>query len=598
MDAGVVELDALPDADGAGAHDDDLAAGARNGVVLLLVRRVEVRRLRAELGSAGVDHLIGRHDAGPMASSPDIAGSGVGESGDDVIGEAHALGAPQQGVIDLGGLQRPLHVDDVLYLVKEVSVPFGQGRDGIHGHPAPQRLGDGEDPLVRGGRQLGEYPVLGPVQRVEVLLVDLQGANRLQQPLLHRTADGHDLAGALHLSAQHAVHHAELVERPPGHLQHHVVYGRLQRGEGVPRYVVGDLVQRVAHRDLGPHPGDRVPGSLGREGGRARHPRVHFDHAVLPAVGIEGELDVAPSLDAQGADGLDAGVPQPLLVLVAEGLGRSDDDRFPGMDAHGVEVLHAADDDAVVIAIAHDLILELLPSQHALLYQHLMDARVGETAAGDGLQLRLVVGDASARPSQGVRRSDQHGVRPDVPGRPLGLLHRMHGPALRYRLPDAYHHLPEQLPVLRQRDGIRLSAQQLDPQAVQGPVLRQLRAYVERGLAAHPGEDAVDLLLLRYPSHHRCGERLDVHDVGRLHVGLYGGRVGVHEHRSIAFLAQRAARLGAGEVELRRLPDDDRTGAYDHDLLQVGPLHRHPSSMVTNSSKRKVVSCGPDLASG
>jgi hypothetical protein len=56
--AAVVELDALADAVGAAAEDDDLAAIADLGLVLALVGGVEVGGVGDELGGAGVDALV------------------------------------------------------------------------------------------------------------------------------------------------------------------------------------------------------------------------------------------------------------------------------------------------------------------------------------------------------------------------------------------------------------------------------------------------------------------------------------------------------------------------------------------------------------
>jgi len=41
------------------------------------------------------------------------------------------------------------------------------------------------------------------------------------------------------------------------------------------------------------------------------------------------------------------------------------------MDAQRVEVLHVADRDAVVEAVAHNLILDLFPALEGFLHQHL-----------------------------------------------------------------------------------------------------------------------------------------------------------------------------------------------------------------------------------
>ena len=48
----------------------------------------------------------------------------------------------------------------------------------------------------------------------------------------------------------------------------------------------------------------------------------------------------------------------------------------------------------------------------------------------------------------------------------------------------------------------------------------------------------------------------------------------VDQHDLVALLAQGLARLGAGVVELAGLADDDRAGADEQDLLEVGTL-RH-----------------------
>src|SRR5436190_10502306 len=83
---------------------------------------------------------------------------------------------------------------------------------------------------------------------------------------------------------------------------------------------------------------------------------------------------------------------------------------------------------------------------------------------------------------------------------------------------------------------------------------------------------------------------LDVDAVSHTLVGHDRGRVGVDQHRLVAFFAQGAAGLGAGVVELGRLANHDRAGADDHDL------HRAASSK--KSSKRRWLSGGPGQPSG
>ena len=127
MDAGVVELDALADADGAGAQYDDgllltvfadelqslvLAAG-----FLRVVGGVEVGGVGGELAGAGVHHL-----KGGLALEGYLA---AGEPGDGGIGIAQllALGVQLLGELALG--QFPLVVEQVQYLGEEPAVDHG-----------------------------------------------------------------------------------------------------------------------------------------------------------------------------------------------------------------------------------------------------------------------------------------------------------------------------------------------------------------------------------------------------------------------------------------------------------------------------------------
>ena len=131
------------------------------------------------------------------------------------------------------------------------------------------------------------------------------------------------------------------------------------------------------------------------------------------------------------------------------------------MDAHGVEVLHVADGDAVIGGVAHHLVLDLLPAQEAALQQHLIDGRGGEAGADDRLEVSSRVGDAAAGATQRIRG-------PHDQGQAELLRHVFHlgdggdGGALRQRLPDIGEELPEQLAVLGAADRLDGGAEDAD----------------------------------------------------------------------------------------------------------------------------------------
>ena len=97
----------------------------------------------------------------------------------------------------------------------------------------------------------------------------------------------------------------------------------------------------------------------------------------------------------------------------------------------------------------------------------------------------------------------------------------------------------------------------------------QLHGDVEAGLAAERRQHGVGPLALDDRGQHVRRQRLDVGAVGEVGVGHDRRRVGVGEDDAVALLAQHAARLRAGVVELARLADHDRPRADDEDRREV-----------------------------
>jgi hypothetical protein len=131
---------------------------------------------------------------------------------------------------------------------------------------------------------------------------------------------------------------------------------------------------------------------------------------MRPVGGIDRELHVRTAgLDADLAQHRQRGVAHDLVFLVGQRQRRRDGDRIAGVDAHRVEILDRADDDAVVRLVANDLHLVLLPAEHALLDEHLAGGGGVEPRSHDLDELALVVGDAAAGAAHGEGRADDGG---------------------------------------------------------------------------------------------------------------------------------------------------------------------------------------------
>ena len=567
MNRAVVELDALTDADRAGAENEDLLlAGRGSDLGLLVIGGVVVRGLCLELRRAGIYHLVDRQTL-------NIGNILAGQLLDGLVEEAHLLGADVQVGVDLlGRRQLLLHIDDVLELVQEEYVHRGDVVNFLNGHDAAaQRLADVEQTLVvRAGHALLDLCVrlLLDARRDHAVELDLAAANGLHQRALKAVVDGHDFAGRLHLGAEGVVRVDELVERPARELDDAVVERRLEARLGLAGNSVRDFVQTIADRDLCRYLCDRVAGRLGSQCGGTGNTRVYLDDRIFKGFRIERVLHVAAALDAQLGDDVERGGTEHLVLLVAQGLARRNYDRVAGMYADRVNVLHVADGDGVALVVAHYLVLDLLPACDALLDQNFVNTRVHDAGGRDLAQLLPGVGDAAAGAAERVRRADDD-RQTDLTGEVDRVLDRVNDLGGDDRLADLLHGVLEHLAVLRLCDGGRVRAEQLDAHLFEEAVLAQLHGEVQAGLAAEVGQQGVRAFLLDDLLNGLHGHRLDVDLVCHGLVGHDGRRVGVNKNDLQTLFAQCAAGLRACVVELGRLTDDDRAGAQYHYLMNI-----------------------------
>ena len=138
-----------------------------------------------------------------------------------------------------------------------------------------------------------------------------------------------------------------------------------------------------------------------------------------------------------------------------------------GVDAHRIEVLDRADDDAVVVLVANDLHLVLFPAEHALFDQHFIGGRGVDAGLDDVEEFFLVVGDAAAGAAQREARADDAGEADDFER--LQRFDHVVGEHRARRLEaDLLHGVAEQLAILGLVDGLGVGADHLDAELRRG----------------------------------------------------------------------------------------------------------------------------------
>ncbi|CAB4858254.1 unannotated protein [freshwater metagenome] len=289
--------------------------------------------------------------------------------------------------------------------------------DLLDGNSPEEEFPDLEDPVGRRDRDhaeqfgvgtAGELALGGIAVEAETTL--LERAQRLLEAFGERSPDRHYLTDTLHLRAEHARGSRQLLEGPARDLRDHVVDGRLEACRRHLRDVVGNLVEAVADRKLCCNLRDREACCLGGKRARTGDPGVHLNDDLLTRAWVDRELHVRPArLHTDAPDALEGCVTHFLVLDVAEGLGRGHGDRVTGMNPHGVEVLDRADDHAIVLAVAHDLELEFLPTLDGALDQDFTDGAGRDPVGSDDPELVHRLGDARAAPAEDVRRAYYHG---------------------------------------------------------------------------------------------------------------------------------------------------------------------------------------------
>ena len=616
----IVEFDPLPDPVRPAAQDHDLLAVARVRLILGLAKarrfisRIEIGGLRLEFGGAGVDRLVDGAHAQLVTQSAHL---GLGDAashrldrfvdqpgavrdaaraatqmhrlerqiGEALVRKAHRLQFAQPRRV---ARQAVLHHrifggDDLGDALEEPHVIARDAVDLFERQPFADRLRGVEQPVGGAPREFA-LQLLGAradeaVDEVEARQPRLQPAQRLLQRFMDRPPDRHHLAHRLHRGREQGFGPLELFEGKARDLGDDIIDRRLERGRGHAGDVVHDLVERVADRQLRRDLGDREARRFRRERRRARHARVHLDHDQAAVLRIDRELHVRPArLDPDLAQHRDARVAHDLIFLVGQRQRRRDGDAVAGMHAHRIDIFDRADDDAIVLAVAHHLHLELLPAEERFLDQDFGGGRGDQAAADDMLELLAVIRDAAAGAAEREGRADDRG-QPGAFEHRKRLVERVRDAAARAFQPDLVHRVAELLPVLGLVDRLGIGADHLDAIFFKRAVLRERQRGVERGLPTHRRQHRVGPLLFDDLGDDLGRDRLDIGRVGQVGIGHDRRRVGVDEDDAIALLLQRLDRLRPRIVELARLTDNDRAGADDEDGLDVGSFGHYSFSV-------------------
>ena len=164
------------------------------------------------------------------------------------------------------------------------------------------------------------------------------------------------------------------------------------------------------------------------------------------------------------------------------------------MYAYRINIFHIADRNHVACAVAHYLVLDLLPACDAALYQNLSHAGKAKAIFKDLGALLRVVGNTAARAAQGVGRTEHHRIT-DPCSDLKSCLYVLYDVRWSHRLADFFHGFLKHLTVLSLFDGQGCSSDQAHIMFFKETCILKLHGKIQSCLAAQGRKNTVRLFL-------------------------------------------------------------------------------------------------------
>ena len=301
------------------------------------------------------------------------------------------------------------------------------------------------------------------------------------------------------------------------------------------------------------------------------------------------ELHVRAADDADLLDDLERVAPQTLLEVLGNREERRGAVAVARVDANRIDVLDEADRDHLVLGVADDFDLELLPVEDGLFDQALVRERGVKAARADRAEFLDVVAEAAARAAHRVGRTHDDRIADLVLDEVDRLFDGMDDARAGRLDAELLHRRLEHLAVFATLDRVQIDADHLHAIAVEDALLRKFNREVEARLAAEVRKNRVWTLLGDDLLEARDVERFNVGGVRHHGVGHDRRRIRIHQHDLVTAGMEGLARLGARIVEFTRLADHNRARPDDENLVHVRTLHMPRSFLMGNQNRGNII---------
>ena len=254
-------------------------------------------------------------------------------------------------------------------------------------------------------------------------------------------------------------------------LGHHVVDGRFETSLGLLGDVVLKFPQSEADREFGGDFGDGESCGFAGQRAGAAHSRIHFDYDHFPVFRMDRELDIRSAcFHPDLANDRKTCIPHALVFFVGQGLGWRNRDGVSCMHPHRIKVFDGANNDNVVVDIAHDLHLILLPTDDRFLDENLGDRRKGQSVQDQVIEIISIVSNGGSAPAHRKAGTDNAG-QTNFRQRLAGFLDRVYDSSFADVHSNLFHRKLECIAGFGFMDHLRIGTDHLALKLLQDAVL-------------------------------------------------------------------------------------------------------------------------------
>mmetsp|Transcript_14734 Transcript_14734/g.41039 ORF Transcript_14734/g.41039 Transcript_14734/m.41039 type:complete len:570 (-) Transcript_14734:1054-2763(-) len=394
----------------------------------------------------------------------------------------------------------------------------------------------------------------------------------LLKGLLHGTTNTHHFSNRLHCRTNLTTDVFEFRHIPTRNLGDDVIQTGLKSSLGLLCHRIDDLCHGDSETQFGSHKSKWISSCFRSQSRGSGKTSIDLDNAIFKRFRMEGVLNVTFSDDTKMANSSDSSITKHVIFFIRQSLGWSHNHTISCVDSKRIEVFHVTNGHTIVISITDNLVLNFLPSLHALFDKNLRGCRQGFICHVS--KVIFIVAHSTSKTSESKGRSNHERIS-DILGSFNSFFDRVGGVRLGNLLVNLMQTIREQLSVFGVDNNIDGRSEDFHTVFFENSGFVHFDGTVECCLSTHGNNNTIGLLLLDYLLNEFGCHGKEESVVGlkfrlAVHVCLDRRNVRVHKNDFFSFFFESLNSLSSGVIEFSSLTNRGSSTSQQKYLMHIG----------------------------